>query len=176
MANSNPIDKRQLIKKITKKAGISEDQAMKALQCFIDVRSVFVKGGGFKEVKTVKEKAVKVTKEGKAKKIELVKEKAVATKETIEKIKTVEVIKEVLVEVIKEVPVEIIKEIEVIKQAAPAKPAERIEIIKEVFVEVIKEVPVIEKVEVIKEVPVEVTKEIERIVEVEVIREKLSKR
>ena len=95
MAKLNPIDKRQLIKSITKKAKITEAQALKALQCFIDANTVFVKGGGYKEVKTVRDKVVKVKQAGKIQKVELVREKAIATKDVVEKIKKVEVIREV---------------------------------------------------------------------------------
>ena len=100
VSNGKMVEKSQLIKTMAKKAGITQAQAEKALQCFIDAKTVFATDGKIKEVKLVREKTVKLKHEPRPKKVELIKEKVVATKDIVEKIKKVEVIKEVPVEAV----------------------------------------------------------------------------
>ena len=89
MASNQSIDKRQLLKKITKKANISEDQAIIALNCLFDEGSVWATGG-INEVKTSQDKVVELRTPGELQSVELVREKAIVTKETIETAKAVD--------------------------------------------------------------------------------------
>jgi len=158
------IEKQKLIAKVSKQAGISIAKATKAYETILKENPAF-RTQAIKTVTATQQVAVAVPGKTQVKEIKVKKEKAVKSTNTVEKIKKVEIIKEVpvkvivekikTVEVIKEVPVEVVKTVEVIKE---------IEIIKEVPVIVYK--PSIKEVKVTKTVPVEKVKEITYVKEV----------
>ena len=61
MSSNQAIDKRQLLKKIAKKAKISQEQAVTALNCLLEEGKIFNRSGGdIQEVKTSRDKVVEL--------------------------------------------------------------------------------------------------------------------
>lgn len=157
------IQKQKLIASVSKKAKISIAKATAAYETILK-ESPSWKKQALKTVSATTEVAVAVPGKMKIKEVKVSKQKAVKTTNKVEKIKTVQVIKEVPVEVIKEV----IKKVEV-KVEVPVEVIKEVEIVKEV--EVIKEVPVVVEKIKIKEVKVEKKVLVEVIKEITLIKE-----
>lgn len=169
------IEKSKLIDKIIKQAKISKAAATTAYECILKENPAFRKQE-LKTVKAIKEVAVAVPGKLQVKEVKVKRDKVVKSQTTIEKIKKVPTKNNVAlykktekiktVEVIKEVPVEVIKEvIKVVEKEVFVVQNKEVIKIKEVKVEV----PIIK--EIIKEVKVPVIKEVIKTVEVPVIKE-----